>query len=102
MEWVTPPSLGILLQWWIDWSFKPKGKLIWDCIPTTIPWTIWNTRNGCAFKNETSDRKEVVELIKSKIALWVKAKWKSNEYSLNDFIFRLRSILEASHITMIP
>ncbi|KAG5541910.1 hypothetical protein RHGRI_021664 [Rhododendron griersonianum] len=53
------------------------GKLIWDCVPTAIPWTIYNTRNGCALKNETPGWRGVVELIKLRIAPWVKAKWKS-------------------------
>lgn len=35
-------------------------------------------------------------LIKIRIALWVKTNWEHKEYSVNDYIFRMKCILQAA------
>ncbi|KAG5562959.1 hypothetical protein RHGRI_005633 [Rhododendron griersonianum] len=53
-------------------------------------------RNEHTFQNKVLNWNEVVELIKLRIAFWVKSKWFESDYSITDFIYRLRSIIQAS------
>lgn len=93
IQWVTPNSIPMLFAWWINFKQKPKAALIWDCIPLAILWSIWKMRNEFIFENRDIIWDEVVDLIKLRIALWARAKWEPSDYSLNDFIYRLPSIL---------
>lgn len=52
--------------------------------------------NEFIFQNKELNWKEVVELIKLRVALWVRTKWDPPDYSMNDFIYRLGSIWNAS------
>lgn len=52
-------------------------------------------RNEWVFQNKELDWVELVDIIKVRIALWVKASWDSNTCTINDFIFRLDSVLDA-------
>lgn len=51
VQWVTPRSMVDLLVWWKNWNLKPAKKIIWDCIPLAIMWTIWTKRNALVFDN---------------------------------------------------
>ncbi|KAG5562957.1 hypothetical protein RHGRI_005633 [Rhododendron griersonianum] len=85
-----------ILDWWgIQWE-KQKVKVIWDCIPFAVLWSLWRMRNEHTFQNKVLNWNEVVELIKLRIAFWVKSKWFESDYSITDFIYRLRSIIQAS------
>lgn len=95
VKWVTPHSISLLFQWWSSWTIKKKKKRIWDCIPLAVLWSMWKMRNEWVFQNKRLNWIELVDLIKVRVALWVKASWESNSYSINDFIYRLDSVLEA-------
>ncbi|KAG5527474.1 hypothetical protein RHGRI_023356 [Rhododendron griersonianum] len=53
-------------------------------------------RNEHLFQNKDLNWEDVVDLIKLRIAFWVKTKWNDGDYSVSDFIFRLSSIIQAS------
>ncbi|KAG5527416.1 hypothetical protein RHGRI_028339 [Rhododendron griersonianum] len=90
---VAPPNLLTLLTWWFDRKLKPKLKMIWDCIPFAIFWTLWLKRNGALFNNEALDWNDILEMIKLKIVFWARTSWGSNTYTTEDFLFRLDSII---------
>lgn len=96
INWSTPRDLKALFLWWVGTKYKPKIQVIWDCIPHAILWSLWKLRNEHIFQGKTIIWEDLVELIKIRIALWVRSKWDHKEYSVNDFIFRFRSILQAS------
>ncbi|KAG5531203.1 hypothetical protein RHGRI_025978 [Rhododendron griersonianum] len=53
-------------------------------------------RNEHLFQNKALNWKEAVYLIKLRIAFWVKSKGDYTDYSINDFLYKLRSIIQAS------
>lgn len=91
-----PNALDDLYRWWDDWNFKAKKSIIWDCILFAVQWTIWLIRNEAVFKQKSPNWCEVQETIKIRVALWVKTKTGDKDYSMDDFIFRLGSIIDAS------
>ncbi|KAG5512836.1 hypothetical protein RHGRI_003355 [Rhododendron griersonianum] len=46
---------------------------------------IWTARNEVIFSNKHPDVAEVVDLIKTRVAFWIKAKFNVMEYSVEDF-----------------
>lgn len=84
-KWVCPPSIADLLCWWFDNSFRNLEKHIWEaCFYATI-WSIWMTRNGYIFKDATARSEEVVDIIKFRVAMWIKVKFNIRLYSVEDF-----------------
>ncbi|KAG5539456.1 hypothetical protein RHGRI_019858 [Rhododendron griersonianum] len=96
IQWVTPNSVSDIINWWLSYRQKPKIKVIWDCIPFAVLWSLWKMRNEHLFQNKDLNWEDVVDLIKLRIAFWVKTKWNDGDYSVSDFIFRLSSIIQAS------
>lgn len=95
IQWIPPNTVVNLLLWWKSSNLKKDRKLIWEVIPAAILWTIWNTRNALVFENTTPQWDNITELIKVRVALWVKSKMGGNNFSIEDFLFRLDSILQA-------
>lgn len=95
IQWSTPPNLEALFLWWLSCKTKKSLKVIWNCIPFAILWSIWKMRNEFIFQNKPLNWEELADLIKLRVAFWVKTNWKFGDYSINDFIFRLDSIKEA-------
>ncbi|KAI8531268.1 hypothetical protein RHMOL_Rhmol11G0123200 [Rhododendron molle] len=83
---------------------RPKMQRdIWDAIPLAVMWTIWsNKRNPYVFENSNPDWVEILELIKIRAALWVKANGGAENYTVDDFVFRLRSILDGKNSNTHP
>lgn len=96
IKWSTPRDINSLFRWWIGFKHKPNVQMIWDCIPPATLWSIWKLRNEHIFQGKSLNWEELVELIKIRVALWIRPKWEHKEYSINDFIFNLSSILKAS------
>lgn len=94
-QWVTPSNVDSLFLWWRSCRIKNNLRMIWNCIPLATLWSIWKMRNEFIFQNKGLNWEELADLIKLRVAFWVKSKWKHGEYSVNDFIFRLKSIKEA-------
>lgn len=94
--WVTPLNVEALFLWWRNTKLNPKIRLIWNCIPCATLWSIWKLRNEHIFQDKDICWEELVDLIKIRVAFWVKSKGNHDGYSVNDFIFNLKSIIEAS------
>lgn len=94
IKWVLPPSVSSLFLWWTFQKFNSKAQQIWNCIPLAVLWSLWKFRNEFLFENKTLDWEEVTELIKVRVAFWVKSSLKI-DYSINDFHYRLKSTLQS-------
>ncbi|GAB2293350.1 hypothetical protein Dimus_027551 [Dionaea muscipula] len=75
IQWVIPRTVKQLFEWWFSWKFSKLRKLLWDCIPVVVIWSIWIVRNEVRFKRLSVDWDRVLELIKWRIGTWVKAKY---------------------------
>ncbi|KAG5524988.1 hypothetical protein RHGRI_031613 [Rhododendron griersonianum] len=104
MQWVLPQTVvDLLIMWWKGWCLKPKQRVIWDVIPLAVMWAIWNNkRNPYVFENSNPDWVEILELIKIRVALWVKANGGAENYTVDNFVFRLRSILDGKNSNTHP
>lgn len=85
LEWICPPNLLALLQFWDSFKFKNLERIIWQACFYTVMWTIWTTRNKKVFSNEAVEVEEVIDLSKTRMAIWVKGKYGINDYSVDDF-----------------
>lgn len=95
LKWVTPQSVINLFSWWNNFKFKPKVNWIWKCIPYAVLWSLWKMRNEHLFQDKSLLWEDIVDLIKLRVAFWVKSNGDFDGYSVNDFLYRLNSILEA-------
>ncbi|KAL7212077.1 hypothetical protein ACSBR2_014861 [Camellia fascicularis] len=86
MSWVSPESIPNLLVWWYGHNPKHLGKIIWEAIPLAVLWSLWLARNQKVFNHKDPIWKELVELVKIRVAIWSKQSVKSSYYSINDFI----------------
>ncbi|KAI8567428.1 hypothetical protein RHMOL_Rhmol02G0121400 [Rhododendron molle] len=60
-------------------------KHIWEsCFYATL-WFIWLVRNDYIFNNSTTQAWEVGEIVKTRVAMWKKAKVYIKVYSVKDF-----------------
>ncbi|XP_058216715.1 uncharacterized protein LOC131327580 [Rhododendron vialii] len=85
IQWVCPASLEELASWWFGNRFRNLEKNIWEvCFFATL-WSIWLTRNGYIFNGITTEALEVADLIKTKVAMWMKAKFDIKLYTVEDF-----------------
>lgn len=92
IQWVLPPTIPDLLHWWGNHGFKSLAKLAWECIPLTVLWSLWKMRNEFIFQDQPLNWDEIIELIKLRVAFWIKNS-ENTDYSINDFLFNLRSML---------
>lgn len=95
VQWVSPNTVVNLLLWWKCNKLNKDKKLIWEVIPLAILWTIWNARNALVFESTAPQWDNITDLIKVRVALWVKSKMGGNNFSIEDFLFRLNSILQS-------
>lgn len=93
VQWVTHVSVYALLIWWKDWKLNKKKKMIWDFIPMAVMWSIWNLRNSCRFDHGVPIWRDVKERIKLRVAFWIRTKESWKDYSIDDFLFNLKSML---------
>lgn len=93
--WVAPKTVVNLFNWWKGWKMKKKKMMIWEAIPMAVLWTIWNVRNKLVFENEAPDWVRTTDMIKSRVAFWVKSKEGGAEFSMDDFLYRINSLLES-------
>lgn len=98
VRWATPKTLVDLFLWWKDWNMKNDKKVIREVIPMATLWTIWNLRNNLFLEEKAPDWNGTSDLLKIRVALWVKSKMGGNVYRLytmDDFICRVKSIVES-------
>lgn len=84
MSWVCPPTLYELICWWFCNNFKNVEKGCWEICFYAILWSTWLERNHIIFKQKTVDLDKIVEEIKTKVAIWTKAKFDLKNYSVED------------------
>ncbi|KAG5551755.1 hypothetical protein RHGRI_009990 [Rhododendron griersonianum] len=92
IAWVCPPTLKTLFLYWDDSAFKNFEKVCWQATFYAAVWTIWLCRNDAVFKNKAWEVEEVVDLVKTRVALWIKGKFNLHEYSVEDFKWNLDGI----------
>lgn len=90
VKWVTPGSVEVLLNWWFGMKWEKKELEIWKVIPLVMPWSVWKLRNVCLFKEGNANLARLGELVKVRIALWVKANMKGVTYSVQDVVANLK------------
>ncbi|GFZ20781.1 hypothetical protein Acr_28g0014860 [Actinidia rufa] len=102
-SWVCPATIFDLMVRWFSNSFKEVEKGCWEAIFFAIIWSLWKARNELIFSNVNIVKAELIDLIKLRVAFWVKAKCDINEYSVVDIqrcLDGIRSIRRAKSATL--
>ncbi|XP_028091616.1 uncharacterized protein LOC114291928 [Camellia sinensis] len=89
---VIPGSVENLLLWWAGGKWRKIEKKIWRAIPLVVMWSIWKCRNECLFRATIPNLEDLCDLIKHRIAFWVKPHLSDLHYSVHDFVFNLRQV----------
>ncbi|GKV12254.1 hypothetical protein SLEP1_g23424 [Rubroshorea leprosula] len=55
------------------WSKDPKVKEGWDCIWSTVIWTVWLARNQMIFQDKKTDPRKLLEIIQVRSFQWITA-----------------------------
>lgn len=70
---------------WSSVKFKNLEKFCWlTCFYSTI-WSIWGGRNDLVLKNKAFIPDNIVDLSKTRMAFWIKARFKVDDYTVDDF-----------------
>lgn len=83
--WVCPPNVLSLFLFWESFNFKNLEKWCWIAIFYAVIWSIWLARNDTVFNNKVWELEEVIDLAKTRMALWIKGKYNVKNYSVEDF-----------------
>lgn len=92
VQWVMPNSVEGLLQWWSFCKMKKLEKVIWKVVPLAVLWSTWKHRNDCVFNGSQPNLEDLCEVVKVRIALWVKSSPAKVEFSINDVVFNLHQV----------
>ncbi|EOX97637.1 Uncharacterized protein TCM_006607 [Theobroma cacao] len=85
------PAGKELMVIWNNIKPTPNCDKIWNTAIFAITWTVWICRNNVIFHNKAWDKELIWELIKLRVAMWVKAKWNNSAYSITD-MFRCPAV----------
>lgn len=77
-------NLYDLLCWWVLNKFKYMEQGCWEICFYTIIWSIWIERNHIIFRNKIYEEGILVDNIKTKIAMWLKACYDLKDKSVED------------------
>ena len=75
----------------MKWLNGYKAR-IWKVIPLAIMWSIWKLRNEVIFSGRQVGLDDFCDLIKARVAFWVKDHFKGCSYSIQEFIYNLQQI----------
>ncbi|XP_058192206.1 uncharacterized protein LOC131309615 [Rhododendron vialii] len=98
VQWVCPDSLDAHLRWWMDSKFRNLEKSLWETSFFATLWSLWLVRNEHVFNNTMVTAEVVVDKVKTRVAMWVKAKFDIKMYTMEEFKVRFLSfnvLLEA-------
>ncbi|CAL5348977.1 unnamed protein product [Camellia sinensis] len=90
--WCIPYSVAELLNWWMSRKFRGFTSKVWRSIPLVVLWSLWKHRNECVFSNAHPNPVELWDLIKVRLAYWLKASIKDFPFSVSDFVCNWRNI----------
>ncbi|KAI8559205.1 hypothetical protein RHMOL_Rhmol04G0155100 [Rhododendron molle] len=65
--------------------FKNLEKFLWETTFHATTWSLWLVRNDLVFNNASWRVEDLGELIKTRIAMWIKAKFDIEVYSVENF-----------------
>lgn len=89
-----PGSVECLLWWWAGEKLKKKEKMIWRVIPLAVMWSVWKCRNECVFRKTIPNLEDLCDLIKYRVAFWLKHVFSEFNFSVQDYVFKLRQVRE--------
>ncbi|CAL5355041.1 unnamed protein product [Camellia sinensis] len=89
---VIPGSVETLLWWWAGGKLRKLERKIWGVIPMVVMWSTWKCRNECVFSAITPNLEDLCEVIKLRIAFWVKPYFPDFCFTVQDFICNLSQI----------
>ncbi|GMQ00214.1 hypothetical protein CsSME_00047402 [Camellia sinensis var. sinensis] len=90
IQWVIPGSFEELMQWWLGWKVRKKEKLVWRVVFISCVWSMWTYRNDCIFNNTQPAVVDLCELIKIKVAMWLKSYDMGCFYSINEIVSNIK------------
>lgn len=86
LVWAIPSNLRDLLAWWdSQYMFKNLEKICWQATFYSVMWTLWICRNDKGFNNKVWEVEDICDVAKTRLALWIKAKYNIKVYSIGDF-----------------
>lgn len=68
-------ELFTIFESWAGLSGYLKNGMVWKMVFYAITQTIWLARNDVAFKGKELDGIQIFELVKTRMAWWINAKW---------------------------
>ncbi|KAL9663373.1 hypothetical protein QQ045_018759 [Rhodiola kirilowii] len=80
--WVVPLTMRELLQVWVIPGTTKTYKRFWKTLSYAIIWTIWEERNKRYFSNQRRSIEEAGEMVKTRLAWWIKYRNSGSPYSL--------------------
>ncbi|KAI8548175.1 hypothetical protein RHMOL_Rhmol07G0252200 [Rhododendron molle] len=83
--WVCPGSLIDLFSWWKGRGFKNLEKYLWETTFHATIWSVWLARNEIVFNNASWRVEDLGQLIKTRVAMWVKVKFDIKVHSVEYF-----------------
>lgn len=87
-----PKSVDGVLLWWEGQCVRSQERKIWRGVPLVVLWSIWQHRNAIVFKASAPNLGELCEVIKVRIALWLKPRFSKHHFSVQDFLVNLRQV----------
>lgn len=82
--WVRQSNLYNLLSWWFSHKFSSVEKGYWEITFLAVLWSLWLERNQAIFNAKPVNVIELVDRIKTKIALWTTVCFAIHGYSVED------------------
>lgn len=69
-----PNYIDLIIKGWRVKGLSTTGQALWEVLPTTITWTIWNCRKDLVFNNVNFEVEQVIEKMKARAYFWCRNK----------------------------
>ncbi|KAL7171287.1 hypothetical protein ACSBR2_036019 [Camellia fascicularis] len=87
-----PGTVEGLLLWWDGEVLSSKERKIWRGIPLVVLWSLWKLRNDVVFNAAFPDVAAICEVIKVRVALWMRPYYLDHRFAVQDFVINLRQV----------